>query len=38
MEQFHISTLDLTVIGVYLLFIIWWGLKNGKAKIRSLIF
>lgn len=31
-EQFHISTLDLTVIGIYLLFIIWWGLKNGKSE------
>ena len=31
MEQFHISTLDLTVIGAYLLFIIWWGLRNGKS-------
>lgn len=31
-EQFHISTLDLTVIGAYLLFIIWWGLRNGKSE------
>lgn len=31
MEQFHISTIDLVVIGTYLLFIIWWGLKNGKS-------
>ena len=30
-EQFHISTLDLIVIGGYLIFIIWWGLKNGKS-------
>ena len=31
MSQFHISALDLTVIGCYLVFIIWWGLKNGKS-------
>lgn len=31
MEQFHISIIDLVVIGTYLLFIIWWGLKNGKS-------
>lgn len=32
MEQFHISTFDLIVVGVYLLFIIWWGLRNGKSE------
>lgn len=31
MENFQISYLDVTVIGLYLVFIIWWGLKNGKA-------
>lgn len=31
MEHFHISTIDITVIGLYLIFIIWWGLKNGKS-------
>ncbi|MDE7346135.1 MAG: sodium/solute symporter [Muribaculaceae bacterium] len=31
MEHFQISILDLTVIGLYLIFIIWWGLKNGKS-------
>lgn len=31
MEHFHISIIDLTVIGLYLIFIIWWGLKNGKS-------
>lgn len=32
MEHFQISILDLTVIGLYLIFIIWWGLKNGKSN------
>ena len=32
MEHFHISTFDLIVVGVYLLFIIWWGLRNGKSE------
>lgn len=31
MEHFQISILDVTVIGLYLVFIIWWGLKNGKS-------
>lgn len=31
MEHFQISPLDITVIGLYLVFIIWWGLKNGKS-------
>ena len=31
MEHFQISIFDITVIGLYLVFIIWWGLKNGKS-------
>ncbi len=31
MEHIQISILDITVIGFYLIFIIWWGLKNGKS-------
>lgn len=32
MEHFQISILDIIVIGLYLIFIIWWGLKNGKSN------
>lgn len=31
MEHFQISIIDVTVIALYLIFIIWWGLKNGKS-------
>lgn len=31
MEHFQISILDVIVITLYLVFIIWWGLKNGKS-------
>lgn len=31
METFQINTLDLVVIGAYLVFIIWWGLRNGRS-------
>lgn len=31
MENFQISYIDIIVIGLYLVFIIWWGLKNGKS-------
>lgn len=31
MQNFSISTLDITILVVYILFIIWWGLKNGKS-------
>ena len=32
METFSISNLDLVIVLVYLAFIIWWGLKNGKSS------
>lgn len=32
MENFSISTLDLVIVILYLIFIIWWGLKNGKSS------
>lgn len=32
METFSISSLDLIIVLVYLIFIIWWGLKNGKSS------
>ena len=32
MEHFHISVIDVLVIASYLIFIIWWGLKNGKSS------
>lgn len=32
MEHFQISILDITVIALYLIFIIWWGFKNGKSN------
>lgn len=31
MENFQISYIDVIVIALYLVFIIWWGLKNGKS-------
>lgn len=31
METFSISSLDLSIVLVYLALIIWWGLKNGKS-------
>lgn len=32
METFSISGLDLVIVLVYLAFIVWWGLKNGKSS------
>lgn len=32
MNSFSISTIDLIIVAVYLLLIIWWGLKNGKSN------
>lgn len=32
MENFSISTLDLVIVAFYILFIICWGLKNGKSS------
>ena len=31
MEAFSIGTIDIVIVAVYLLFIIWWGIKNGKS-------
>ncbi|SFL38553.1 sodium:solute symporter [Proteiniphilum acetatigenes] len=31
MQNFSISTLDIIILVGYILFIIWWGLKNGKS-------
>lgn len=31
METFSISTIDLVIVFLYIVFIIWWGLKNGKS-------
>ncbi len=32
MESLTISTIDIIIVAVYLIFIIWWGLKNGKSS------
>lgn len=32
MENFSISTIDLAIVVLYIIFIIWWGLKNGKSS------
>lgn len=32
MESFTIGILDIIIVVVYLLFIIWWGIKNGKSS------
>lgn len=32
METFSISILDLIIVFIYLAFIVWWGLKNGKSQ------
>lgn len=32
MESFSIGTIDIVIVVVYLLFIIWWGVKNGKSS------
>lgn len=32
MENFSISTIDLVIVILYIIFIIWWGLKNGKSS------
>ncbi len=31
MEAFSIGIIDIVIVAVYLLFIIWWGIKNGKS-------
>ncbi len=31
MENFSISVVDLVILVLYIIFIIWWGLKNGKS-------
>lgn len=32
MDNFTISTIDLVIVALYIIFIIWWGLKNGKSS------
>lgn len=32
MEDFSISVIDLIIVILYVIFIIWWGLKNGKSS------
>lgn len=32
MESFTIGAVDIIIVVVYILFIIWWGLKNGKSS------
>ncbi|MFR3214839.1 MAG: sodium:solute symporter family transporter [Dysgonomonas mossii] len=32
MENFSISTVDLVIVVLYIIFIVWWGLKNGKSS------
>ncbi len=32
MENFSISTIDLVIVVCYIIFIIWWGLQNGKSS------
>ena len=32
MEDFSISAIDLIIVILYVIFIIWWGLKNGKSS------
>ena len=32
MEFSGIGIIDIVIIAVYLVFIIWWGLKNGKSS------
>lgn len=32
METFSVNSLDLIIVLIYLVLIIWWGLKNGKSS------
>ena len=32
METFNVSFIDLTIVLLYLFFIVLWGLKNGKSS------
>lgn len=32
MESFSIGIIDIIIVILYLLFIVWWGLKNGKSS------
>lgn len=32
MESLSISAIDIAIIAVYLVFIIWWGLRHGKSQ------
>ena len=32
MESLNISAIDIAIIAVYLVFIIWWGLRHGKSQ------
>ena len=32
MNNFSINTIDLIIVIIYIIFIIWWGLKNGKSS------
>ncbi|MDR0938226.1 MAG: sodium/solute symporter [Mediterranea sp.] len=32
MDNFSISTTDLVIVILYLVFIIWWGLRNGRSS------
>jgi SSS family solute:Na+ symporter len=31
MNSFSINVIDLIIVAIYLLLIIWWGLRNGKS-------
>ena len=32
MGSYSIGVIDITIVVLYLLFIVWWGLKNGKSS------
>ena len=32
MGSFSISAIDLIIVGIYLVLIVWWGLRNGKSN------
>src|SRR5574344_106908 len=32
MADFTIHTIDIAIIFLYLMFIIWWGLRNGRSS------
>lgn len=38
MDTLNISLIDVAIIAIYLIFIIWWGLKNGKSSNASSYF